>query len=126
MCDPVSAVVAVVGAVGAYQQNKAAGAAADAQKKASTQATAAATAQAAEAKATATTQAAETKAAAVKVADQADQANNLANAKQPDIAGLASRNAMDAKGGQAGTMLTGPTGVDPKTLLLGKSTLLGG
>ena len=30
-----------------------------------------------------------------------------------------------AMGGAGGTMLTGPTGVDPNALALGKSTLLG-
>lgn len=59
-------------------------------------------------------------------ADLADQANNRLNAKSPDMAGIASANSMAAKGGQSGTMLTGATGVDPKSLLLGKSTLLGG
>lgn len=62
---------------------------------------------------------------ATKAADQADQANNRANGKSPDIGAMLSRNTLDAKGGQSGTMLTGPQGVDPKTLLLGKSTLLG-
>lgn len=37
-----------------------------------------------------------------------------------DYAGL------DAQGGPTGTMLTGPTGVDPSALSLGKSSLLGG
>ncbi len=65
--------------------------------------------------------------AAAKVqADQADQANNRANAKGPDIGGMDSANSMAAKGGQSGTLLTGAQGVDPKSLLLGKSTLLGG
>jgi hypothetical protein len=36
-----------------------------------------------------------------------------------------SQNQMNAKGGQSGTMLTGATGVDPNSLLLGKKTLLG-
>lgn len=62
---------------------------------------------------------------ATKAADQADQANNRANGKSPDIGATLSRNTLGAKGGQSGTMLTGPQGVDPKTLLLGKSTLLG-
>lgn len=63
--------------------------------------------------------------AATKAASQADQANNAANAKQPDIQGIQSSNQMAAKGGVSGTMLTGPQGVDPKSLLLGKATLLG-
>jgi len=32
----------------------------------------------------------------------------------------------DAQGGAAGTMLTGPSGVDPSALTLGRSSLLGG
>ena len=32
----------------------------------------------------------------------------------------------DAQGGAAGTMLTGPSGVDPSALSLGRSSLLGG
>lgn len=59
-------------------------------------------------------------------ADQTDQANNRANAKQPNVGALSDANAMAAKGGQSGTMLTGPQGIDPKSMLLGKSTLLGG
>jgi hypothetical protein len=64
--------------------------------------------------------------AATRTADQADQANNRANAKTPDIGGMAAKNSLDAKGGQSGTMLTGPEGIDPNALLLGKKTLLGG
>lgn len=63
--------------------------------------------------------------AATKAADQADQANNAANQKQPDVQGMQSANQMAAKGGVSGTMLTGPQGIDPKSLLLGKTTLLG-
>ena len=117
MCDPVTA--AVIGVVGsafsASKQAKAAGKAADAQTQASDQATA-----------TARETAATNKVAAEKSAFDADVAMNRANGKQPDVGGLYSRNAMDAKGGASGTMLTGPQGVDPKTLLLGKTTLLGG
>ena len=64
--------------------------------------------------------------AATQQANQADQAFNRANGKTPDLMGLSSQNAMDAKGGVSGTMLTGPTGIDPKSLLLGRTTLLGG
>lgn len=63
---------------------------------------------------------------AEKTASLADQANNLANAKKPNVQGLLSENAMAAKGGISGTMLTGPGGIDPNALKLGKSTLLGG
>lgn len=65
-------------------------------------------------------------AAAKQQADQADQAMNRANGKAPDLAALMGQNVLNAKGGQSGTMLTGPQGVDPNSLLLGKKTLLGG
>jgi hypothetical protein len=103
MCDPISAAVAIFGAATinqASEQRKAASMQADANEKAT--------------------------AAATKQADQADQANNRANGRQPDVMGLDAANAAGAKGGVSGTMLTGPQGVDPKTLLLGKTTLLGG
>ena len=64
--------------------------------------------------------------AATKQASAADQATNRANGKVPDIASMLSENVLNAKGGQSGTMLTGPQGVDPNSLLLGKKTLLGG
>jgi hypothetical protein len=63
---------------------------------------------------------------AKKTANAADEANNKANQKRANSSSLLSSNQMAAKGGQAGTMLTGPTGVDPGTLQLGKTTLLGG
>lgn len=59
-------------------------------------------------------------------ADAADQANNKANQKRPDGRALLAANQDAAKAGQAGTMLTGPTGIDPSALKLGKTTLLGG
>lgn len=65
-------------------------------------------------------------ASAKATADAADQAFNKANAKKPNVQGLYADNAAAAKGGVGGTLLTGPQGVDPKTLLLGKTTLLGG
>ncbi len=64
--------------------------------------------------------------AAAKAATAAEQATNRANARTPDLRGLSSQNTLDAKGGVGGTMLTGPQGIDPKALLLGKTTLLGG
>lgn len=54
-----------------------------------------------------------------------DQAINRANPKQPNTAAAQSAMQQGAKGGPSGTMLTGPSGVDPSTLSLGKSTLLG-
>lgn len=55
-----------------------------------------------------------------------DQEINRANAKSPDSMSVLSRAQQDAQSGGGGTMLTGPTGVDPSLLSLGKSTLLGG
>lgn len=56
---------------------------------------------------------------------QAEQANNKANAKSPNTQNLLDENVQAALGGTSSTMLTGPQGVDPATLLLGKNTLLG-
>ena len=56
----------------------------------------------------------------------ADEANNKANAKTPDATALMAANLAASKNGQAGTLLTGPGGVDPNSLKLGRSTLLGG
>lgn len=50
---------------------------------------------------------------------------NKANAKQPNLGAFLSQNMLAAKNGNSGTMLTGPQGVDPNSLSLGKSTLLG-
>ena len=58
-----------------------------------------------------------------KQADLADQANNTANAKVPDIAALLAGN--QAPGGVGSTMLTGAGGVDTSKLTLGRNTLLG-
>lgn len=57
---------------------------------------------------------------------QADEANNRANAKSPDTAAAMAANMLAGKSGQSGTMLTGSQGIDPNSLTLGKSTLLGG
>jgi len=66
------------------------------------------------------------KANALENQKQADEANNRANAKTPDSAAAMAANVLAGKAGQSGTMLTGPQGVDPTSLTLGKSTLLGG
>ncbi|MDR3005209.1 MAG: hypothetical protein LBV14_13360 [Acidovorax sp.] len=60
-----------------------------------------------------------------KQAAQADQDFNRANQKKPDTVGMLSAAQQAGKGGASGTMLTGPSGVDPNSLTLGKSTLLG-
>lgn len=59
-------------------------------------------------------------------AKAADEANNKANQKRANSSSLLSSNQQAAKAGQSGTMLTGPSGVDPSVLQLGKTTLLGG
>lgn len=58
-------------------------------------------------------------------AKAADEANNRANQKQPDTGAILSAAQQAGKAGGSGTMLTGPQGVDPSALTLGKSTLLG-
>lgn len=55
---------------------------------------------------------------------QADM--NKSTSRAPDSASLISQAQQKSKVGGAGTMLTGPMGVDPQSLTLGKSTLLGG
>lgn len=58
-------------------------------------------------------------------ADQQQQQFNKLNGKQPDIAALADQNMQAGKNGPSGTLLTGPSGVDPSKLTLGRNTLLG-
>lgn len=55
----------------------------------------------------------------------ADEANNQANARSPDVAAMLAANMAAGKQGASGTMLTGPGGIDPSQLTLGQSTLLG-
>ena len=67
---------------------------------------------------------------AVKAAEgqrkRSEMAINQANRQQPNVAGIMqSAKAGGGDSGASGTMLTGPTGVDPNALALGKSTLLG-
>lgn len=57
---------------------------------------------------------------------RAEQTENAARAKSPDVAGILEAAGKAAQGGPAGTMLTGPQGVNPADLTLGKNTLLGG
>ena len=56
---------------------------------------------------------------------QSEMAMNRANQQQPNIAGIMESASAASSGGANGTMLTGPTGVDPNSLALGKSSLLG-
>lgn len=60
-----------------------------------------------------------------KQAAQADQDMNRANQKKPDTSAILSAASQAGKAGASGTMLTGPQGVDPNALNLGKNTLLG-
>lgn len=55
---------------------------------------------------------------------KSEMAINQANRQTPNVAGI--MQSASAAGGPSGTMLTGPTGVNPNALTLGKSTLLGG
>lgn len=57
---------------------------------------------------------------------QQEQQNNKQNARGPNVDALFAQNQVEGQAGASGTMLTGPTGVDPNTLSLGKNTLLGG
>lgn len=65
------------------------------------------------------------KANALKQEKAAEEANNRANQKRPDTASILDAAMQAGKGGQSSTMLTGPMGVDPGALTLGKNTLLG-
>ena len=66
---------------------------------------------------------------AVKAAESqrmtSEMAINQANRKKPDVSSIMQAAGESASGGAAGTMMTGPTGVNPNALSLGKSTLLG-
>jgi hypothetical protein len=57
---------------------------------------------------------------------KSEMAINQANRQTPNVAGIMESASASAAGGPSGTMLTGPTGVNPNALSLGKSTLLGG
>lgn len=63
---------------------------------------------------------------AAQTAALAEQANNKANAASPNTAAIQAQNQVQAQAGGGGaTMLTGPSGVDPSKLQLGKNSLLG-
>ena len=66
---------------------------------------------------------------AVSAAEQqrltSQMAMNKANQKRPDVSSIMQAASESASGGPQSTMLTGPTGVNPNTLSLGKTTLLG-
>lgn len=56
---------------------------------------------------------------------QADREFNRQNMKRPDVGTLLANNTLAAQSGNQGTMLTGPTGINPGMLQLEKNTLLG-
>ncbi len=64
--------------------------------------------------------------AAKKQAAQAEEQMNRQNARRPDTNAMLAANQQAGMAGNAGTMLTGPMGVDPGTLQIGRNTLLGG
>ena len=53
------------------------------------------------------------------------EAVNRANQKMPDVGAIMSAAQQAARSGVSSTMLTGPTGIDPTSMQLGKKTLLG-
>lgn len=57
---------------------------------------------------------------------RSEMAQAAANRRQPNIEAIVRGAEQGAAGGPASTMLTGPTGVNPQDLALGRSTLLGG
>lgn len=57
---------------------------------------------------------------------QSQEAMAMANRREPDIATALASGMADQAGGPASTMLTGPGGVEPSSLMLGRQSLLGG
>lgn len=102
MCDPVSMIVAgSVLAAGAtvYQAEKSA----SVQKKAMAQ----------------------QREATANASKRQEIETNRANARSPDLAGIAGRNAAQAQLGIGSTMLTGAQGIDPGQMSLAQTSLLG-
>lgn len=95
----ISAAIAAVGALTAYQSKQSMDQQKSAQKKAEQ--------------------------AAARQEQEAQREFRRQNKKQPDIAAMLAGNRDAAGGGVGSTMLTGPSGVDAGSLSLGKSTLLG-
>jgi hypothetical protein len=58
-------------------------------------------------------------------ANLADQANNRANKKRPNVGARLEANQAASTAGGGSTMLTGPGGVDTGSISLGRNTLLG-
>lgn len=65
-------------------------------------------------------------AAATVQQEKSERAMRAATQRQPDVSGIMERAAAGMGGGPSGTMLTGPMGVNPQELQLGRTSLLGG
>ncbi len=63
---------------------------------------------------------------AVQEQERTEQEYNRANQKRAEIEKTVDESELSAQEGGGGTLLTGPSGVDPNTLNLSKNTLLGG
>jgi uncharacterized protein HemX len=63
---------------------------------------------------------------AQKQATESQAAIRRSQQQAPDVAGIMAAAQEGGAGGPAATMLTGPMGIDPNQLSLGRSTLLGG
>jgi hypothetical protein len=57
---------------------------------------------------------------------RSQQAMAAANRAEPAVADIMGRAAAEMGGGPSSTMLTGPMGVNPQDLQLGRTSLLGG
>jgi phage repressor protein C with HTH and peptisase S24 domain len=62
---------------------------------------------------------------AIKTEKAGEAEMNRANRRQPNAGALLSSAQQSARSGASGTMLTGPSGINPDDLRLGRSTLLG-
>lgn len=58
-------------------------------------------------------------------ATKSEQAMRRVSQQTPDVAGIMAAAQESVQGGPSATMLTGPQGVDPSQLSLGRNTLLG-
>ena len=58
--------------------------------------------------------------------EQSQSTMRAANRRAPDVAGIMQAAQESAQGGPSSTMLTGPMGVNPQDLQLGRTSLLGG
>lgn len=59
-------------------------------------------------------------------ATEADEARNRANQRKPDTSAILASARRSGQTGLMSTLLTGPGGVDPDSLRLGRNSLLGG